>query len=93
MVRKKVIQFISDYLEVHYLFLVDHAKKLFEELISHFWKEEGKIKEVALKPIFTIIGVYEEEFLKSEEVLNPAKLHTDIMNILQTQKLPHGVIG
>jgi t-SNARE complex subunit (syntaxin) len=38
-VRKKVINFISDYVESHYLYLVEHVKKLFEELISNFWKE------------------------------------------------------
>ena len=41
----------------------------------------------------TVIDVYDEEFLTATDVLNPLKLHSDFMGLLQTQKKSHGVIG
>ena len=92
-IRKKVLNFISVYVSTHHTYMVEHVKGLFSQLLSHYWKEEGKVKEISLRPIMTIIEVFDEEFLVSSEVINPGKLHGDIMSLLQTQKLSPGVIG
>jgi hypothetical protein len=92
-IRKKVLNFISTYVETHHLYLVEHAKGLFAQLLSQFWKEDGRIKEITLRPIVAILEAYDDDFLVSTAVVNPAKLHSDIMNLLQTQKKSHGVIG
>jgi hypothetical protein len=93
-IRKKVLSFISTYIETHSTYMVEHIKGLFNQLLSHFWKEEGKVKELTLRPLMTILEVYEPDFLISEDVVNPVKLHSDITNILQqAQKKVHGVIG
>ena len=74
--------------------MVEHVKGLFSQLLTIFYKEEGKVKELTLKPLMTILEVYDAEYLVNEAIINPVKLHSDIMTILQqAQKKVHGVIG
>jgi len=48
---------------------------------------------VSLKPVVAIIESFDENFLLEKEVINPVKIHNDIMNLLLTHKKEHGVIG
>lgn len=90
--RKKIYQFIAAYVQSHHTYILDHIATLIPELLSLFWREEGRMREIALAPVFAIVEVYEPDYLKDGE-LKPAKLHQDVMTLLQTQKLLPGLLG
>jgi len=54
-IRKKVYQFLSEYIQAHHSLIIEHIKSLFSQLLTLFWREEGKLKELALSPLLTII--------------------------------------
>jgi hypothetical protein len=93
-IRKRLYQFIATHVRSQFLSLIDHVKPLFAQLVSLFWKEEGRLKEFSIEPLIAIIEAYDEDFLTANDVLNPERLHDDIKSMLQTHsKMAHGVIG
>lgn len=54
-IRKRLYKFIASYISSQYSNLNDHAKYIFEQMVSLTWKEKGTMKQHAIKSLSIII--------------------------------------